>query len=562
MIDMNKIYTKEYIEYLLEVGFVKYYEIDGNADLEVDIDDLHWVQNIEASAGEEDGNLASEFVQIINIDKLSQDNIKGLENSEYRNTPDLSGGSNFQVARSFISEPDYIEAYGVLSFDFLSNASASRYLNDASLFSAHIDFTPHQAVYNGLDLTSKVYLTQISIDETENLAPKASYDYFSTFTGVSVSGNLLVDNGFGEDSDIDGGSLSVVSGTFTTSSGNSVTVSSTGDFVYSPLIGYTGADNFSYVLVDDAGAQDTARVDLHVSTAELVTRINFLDAVFSDYGVSHNFSDVYSVADNGATLHLADNTWKDIALDYTVTENTVIEFDYFSTKEGEIQGLGFDTDDSISSGSTFKLFGTQGWGRNAYETYDGNEGSWVHYKIAVGVAYRGDFDRLFFVNDDDNYVGANGSFSNIIIYEPGTDGADTMTGHTGSQTLMGHGGDDLIYGLDGNDVLYGGSGIDFLFGGRGSDTFVFDDINDIDHVQDFDLSEGDVLDISALLSGYDPITDAIEDFVILTSDGNDTFIHVDSDGNADSFTQVATLHGVTDLGGVETLEDNGVIVSI
>ena len=214
MIDMNKIYTKEYIEYLLEVGFAKYYEIDGNADLEVDIDDLHWVQNIEASAGEEDGNLASEFVQIINIDKLSQDNIKGLENSEYRNTPDLSGGSNFQVARSFISEPDYIEAYGVLSFDFLSNASASRYLNDASLFSAHIDFTPHQAVYNGLDITSKVYLTQISIDETENLAPKASYDYFSTFTGVSVSGNLLVDNGFGEDSDIDGGSLSVVSGTF------------------------------------------------------------------------------------------------------------------------------------------------------------------------------------------------------------------------------------------------------------------------------------------------------------------------------------------------------------
>ena len=251
---------------------------------------------------------------------------------------------------------------------------------------------------------------------------------------------------------------------------------------------------------------------------------------------------------------------EDITLDYTVTVNTVIEFDYFSTAEGEIQGLGFDRDDGISSGYTFTVFGTQDWGNSTYETYDGNEGSWVHYKIDVGSFYQGDFNRLFFVNDDDTYVGANGSYSNVAIYEAGSDAADTITGSTGSQSLRGLGGDDLIYGMDGDDVLYGGSGIDFLFGGNGADTFVFDDISDADHVQDFDINEGDVLDISSLLSGYDPVSDAIADFVMVTSDGTDTAVYVD--GGADSFVQIATLHGVTDLGSVEALEDSGVLITV
>ena len=137
-----------------------------------------------------------------------------------------------------------------------------------------------------------------------------------------------------------------------------------------------------------------------------------------------------------------------------------------------------------------------------------------------------------------------------------------MTGTDGTQTFMGLGGDDVIYGMDGDDVLYGGSGIDFLYGGDGADTFGFDDINDTDHIQDFSIAEGDMLNVSDLLVGYDPVTDAIGDFVAVTSDGHDTIISVDTDGGADNFVQIAIMHGVSGLSDVDTLENDGTLITV
>jgi hypothetical protein len=60
-----------------------------------------------------------------------------------------------------------------------------------------------------------------------------------------------------------------------------------------------------------------------------------------------------------------------------------------------------------------------------------------------------------------------------------------------------------------------------------------------DNIQDFNLAEGDALDISDILSGYDPRTDAITDFV-----------------------QIAYLYNITGLTDEESLETNGVLVTV
>ena len=71
---------------------------------------------------------------------------------------------------------------------------------------------------------------------------------------------------------------------------------------------------------------------------------------------------------------------------------------------------------------------------------------------------------------------------------------------------------DRLVGRDGDDVLIAGNGHDILHGGLGADTFDIDDMTHFNTIQDFDLSEGDVLDISDLLQSYDPDNDMISDF--------------------------------------------------
>ena len=48
-------------------------------------------------------------------------------------------------------------------------------------------------------------------------------------------------------------------------------------------------------------------------------------------------------------LQIEGNGWKAIDFPYTVTEDTVLEFEFRSDAEGEIHGIGFDNDNSLSA---------------------------------------------------------------------------------------------------------------------------------------------------------------------------------------------------------------------
>ncbi|MBT8152662.1 type I secretion C-terminal target domain-containing protein, partial [Epibacterium ulvae] len=102
----------------------------------------------------------------------------------------------------------------------------------------------------------------------------------------------------------------------------------------------------------------------------------------------------------------------------------------------------------------------------------------------------------------------------------GTEVKDDLSGSLGDDHFFGNGGGDTISTRDGDDILVGGDGYDKLSGGLGADTFVFDSFDGIDTVHDFSLEQGDVLDITALVTGFDADSDDIADFIAFGVNGS------------------------------------------
>jgi len=113
----------------------------------------------------------------------------------------------------------------------------------------------------------------------------------------------------------------------------------------------------------------------------------------------------------------------------------------------------------------------------------------------------------------------------------------TITGTTGADTLTGGAYDDTITSGAGADTLvYHLLASADATGGNGHDTWT-----------DFNVAQGDKIDVSNLLIGWNDSTSNINDFVKVdhTSDGN-TVLSIDRDGTGTGYssTQLITLEGV------------------
>ena len=66
---------------------------------------------------------------------------------------------------------------------------------------------------------------------------------------------------------------------------------------------------------------------------------------------------------------------------------------------------------------------------------------------------------------------------------------------------------------------------------------------------DFDTADGDALDFSGMLNGFDPLQDAIDDFVFHTEENGNTTVAVDIHGSGDimNAVDIAVLENVIDL---------------
>ncbi len=101
---------------------------------------------------------------------------------------------------------------------------------------------------------------------------------------------------------------------------------------------------------------------------------------------------------------------------YDVTPNTVIEFDFSSSSQGEIHGIGIDNNDNIDATRLFEVYGTENWGIQTFHNYDVSP--YVkHYVIPVGQHYTGLFNRMVFAMDDDAAANGESVFSNVVIHE-------------------------------------------------------------------------------------------------------------------------------------------------
>ncbi len=162
-------------------------------------------------------------------------------------------------------------------------------------------------------------------------------------------------------------------------------------------------------------------------TCDALNFNNFQITPFSNQDAAGNFS----VGSGGAALTLTNNTWKFIPLDYNVTSNTVIQFDFSSTDQGEIHAVGFENDNTLTSSRYFKVHGTQNYGVTNFDNYSSGT---TTYTIPVGNFYTGSMDRLVFINDDDGGSGNNSTFSNVKIFEGSCGGSAAVVSSFGGVT--------------------------------------------------------------------------------------------------------------------------------
>jgi VCBS repeat-containing protein len=400
-------------------------------------------------------------------------------------------------------------------------------------------------------------------ENVTNTAPVANDDTATTAEGQAVDINVLTN-----DTDPDNHSLNVSS--VTQGTHGSVTINENGTLTYAPDTDYYGLDSFAYTVSDGNGGVDTATVNLTVTEEEeapLAPPINFSNATFSSYHSGQDVtSSTYEVLDNGATLHLWGNTWKKTAFSYTITDDTILQFEFKSTGEAEAHRIGFDSGNSLNlTPEMFQIYGTET--PNAYANipfdYDGN-GDWITYAVPVGQLLNssyGSVNYLTFANDNDASPNstANSWFKNITIYEA----SNSITGTSANETITGTAADDVIFGMSGNDVISALDGEDELYGMNGADTFVFEGssaFSAVDSIKDFNLGQSDKIDISDLLQSYDPLTHAITDFVRITTDGADSTLSLDINGGGNSFVQIATICGVTGLTDEAALVTSGNLI--
>lgn len=223
--------------------------------------------------------------------------------------------------------------------------------------------------------------------------------------------------------------------------------------------------------------------------------------------------------------------------DNVIGSNNASVRDYIWGDNDSNQLYGMAGNDILEGGKGADLLdGGDGWDYARYK----NSSEAVHINMETGVHTGGDAQGDILVN------------------------IEAVVGSTFDDTLHGGNTNDFLSGDKGNDAIAGGLGVDQLIGGKGADTFVFESasaFHDVDAIRDFSLADGDKIDISDVLAGYDPIHDAITNFVMITDNGSNSILSIDATGSGSHFIQIATIQGITGLTNEESLETAGTLIT-
>ncbi len=116
------------------------------------------------------------------------------------------------------------------------------------------------------------------------------------------------------------------------------------------------------------------------------------------------------------TLRMWGNNWKATMKTLTVDGDgsQAICFDFKSSGvQGEICGVGLDTDSSLSENRFYRIYGTQSWGIGDHVGYSGG-GDWQAYTIVLD-NFSGNYNRFVFSNDADAGQATNIYYRNVRV---------------------------------------------------------------------------------------------------------------------------------------------------
>lgn len=159
---------------------------------------------------------------------------------------------------------------------------------------------------------------------------------------------------------------------------------------------------------------------------------------------------------------------------------------------------------------------------------------------------QGGNDMIYGLRGDDTLDGGTGN-----DHLRGDAGHDRLLGGRGADKLSGGLGNDTLIGGAGNDTLDGGSGDDVMTGGLGADAFVFGPGDGRDRITDFNVAQGDRLQLDdALWGGGLTVMDVIGQFasfpkadrVVFTFAGGETLTVIENTADG-----LVGLHGAIDI---------------
>ncbi|MDY7094411.1 MAG: S8 family serine peptidase [Acidobacteriota bacterium] len=197
-------------------------------------------------------------------------------------------------------------------------------------------------------------------------------------------------------------------------------IGSGGSFSTSSLS--VGNHTITASVTDSGGAPGSDSISVTINAVGGGDFIDFDVTTTVAYSNQDTSNGSFTTEDGGFTFSMTGNRWRRTSETFTLTANTVIEFDFLSTEEGEIHGIGFDENDTLTDDlRIFNVFGTQNWASDIdwspqYTTAE--YGTWKSYSIPVGQYYTGSGFYLVLANDKDSSPYTNTSkFRNVRIYE-------------------------------------------------------------------------------------------------------------------------------------------------
>ncbi len=388
-------------------------------------------------------------------DVITIQNHYAADNAGRLETLTFDDGSSFDLNEAPIVEDDVIAGTedtiitgNVLANDYDNNAGDTLTVTAATITTAYGGnvvlnadgtFTYQPAAnFHGADnfsytvtdgrggsSTANVILNIASVND----GPVATGEQFSGHEDMPVTGNLL-----GNDTDIDGDTLTLNPGTITSAQGGTVTLNADGTFSYLGAANFHGNDSFDYTINDGNGGTATATVTLDIASIN-----DNPDAVDDE------FSGAEDTVITGNVL--ANDTDAD-------GDTLTVHAGSFATNQGGT--ININADGSFSYQGAANFHGADSY---TYFVNDG-QGGIATASIALNVSSVNDnpvaVGEQFFGNEDDIITG------NVLTNDSDADG-DTLT--VGAGTITSAQGGTVTLNADGTFSYQGAANF------HGADSF-------------------------------------------------------------------------------------------